>query len=442
MGSSDDARKNPIAVFDLEGTLVNGDATFQFVYFCLRRSGNWAAWLELHIRETLHTLKLAGLGKKDFGIALQAMRPDQVNTLAKEYARILWERKNDEVLRELENLKRSGYKTLLITGAWQPIAEAFAHLAGMDEAHGSTLQREMKGNKSNRAGTPEYFFSDNPDDLDAMRHAKHPVGVVWSKIEKKWWEEKGVQTLYICPATNMSPWKLWIPGLYSMYGTKRGGGFLRYAAQIVPLILGFFFLSPLSGSSLFTFFIAWVAYASLYEVGYFTNDTYAIRSEQYPTYRISRKTQRMVPWFIAERIGIAALCVWLIHSVPFIWGLFFVLVMFSIYNFLWREQKWITGLTLSSALYFVPLIPVTAYWWWGIAGYALYRVPENMVWRHAHDALSESPSLQTLTLLYCGLILITLASLIGFLFFGIPGYLLGVGIYFLIWKGAILAKKK
>ena len=351
-----------IAVFDLEGTLISRNITFDFAYRCIWHSSK-KEWFRLCFFSLISPFYR--VSKERLAEAL--WKVPNLDSRAQKYIKNI--PLNGDVSNKVRALIAQG-SVILATGAWQPLADAFKEKLGMSEAYGSSPGNILDGEKEKIAEGAAYFFSDNQNDLRAMKLADHPVAVVWDRTQKEWWEKQGIETLYIRPATSLPQWKFWVPLLYSI---DRWKGWVRWIMVQGIVLFGF-----LLGINFWWLLFAWMTYVCFYEIGYLVNDVAGVNLEREPTYRVGAEV-RLWP-LIVERIAVGSAMIWLLSLFyPVFWFIIGILasqLIFFIHNYFPRIKKRIY--ILQSFVMFVPLIPFTRFWWFGFITFLLYRLPSGI----------------------------------------------------------------
>ena len=129
------------------------------------------------------------------------------------------------------------------------------------------------------------------------------------------------------------------------------------AISVLFLVEGYTFIQ-----SLRFYFLSYLAFISMYEIGYFVNDIFSIRYEKTPRARLKNMdiTSGVVIVFLAVRLTVFAIITTFLHfwQEPKWTGFFIALIMiFSIHNLLKKEDlKPITFLGLASLRFFGPIL--------------------------------------------------------------------------------------
>ncbi len=163
---------------------------------------------------------------------------------------------------------------------------------------------------------------------------------------------------------NMGPF--FLPFFYTFSTRLRGNPFsLLYlilfewtiAISVLFFVQGYTFLQSLG-----FYLLSYLAFISIYEIGYFVNDIFSIRYEKVPRARLKNTniTSRLVILIIGVRLTVFAF----ITTVLDFWheprwtGIFIALVIiFSIHNLIRKEDlKPITFLGLASLRFFGPIL--------------------------------------------------------------------------------------
>ena len=129
------------------------------------------------------------------------------------------------------------------------------------------------------------------EDLNLLKKFGFSYGVILNNKEKKFWELNNIKTIYVNPRLTISPYLLFLPGMYYIYSRKN--------YKSIRLITVYYLLIPfLSLPFLESRFIFWydclvfplsfLIYFSIYEIGAIYNDLIITNKEKNPTIRIDQ----------------------------------------------------------------------------------------------------------------------------------------------------------
>ncbi len=111
------------------------------------------------------------------------------------------------------------------------------------------------------------------------------------------------------------------------------------------------------------FFLAYLAFISIYEIGYLFNDIYSIRYERNPRPRLSKiqwNGTLLIVYIVMRSLVFIAISLWLNVLITRIWIYFycFLFVAFTLHNLLRKEElKPITFSCLAFLRFFAPVFP-------------------------------------------------------------------------------------
>ncbi len=116
-------------------------------------------------------------------------------------------------------------------------------------------------------------------------------------------------------------------------------------------------------ASIFGYFVGYIAFICVYEIGYMVNDFYSVRYDAIPRRRINLTLDlNIIFTFTASRVVIFSICAALLDlwSYPLFWFSYIALILTLIlHNTLRRvEYKFITFLQLSLLRFALPIVPV------------------------------------------------------------------------------------
>ncbi|MBX7059656.1 MAG: HAD-IB family phosphatase [Leptospirales bacterium] len=144
MAASAKAERRPLALFDLDFTLLPHDTIFLFANYSLKKRGGRIVFLFLALLySALHLLRLRSLLqlKSAFLSHLHGLHPTELQQLARDFVR-------DEVVmrlypraaQELQELKQSGYALVLNTASPDIYVESIAEALGFDYYYATAVE--------------------------------------------------------------------------------------------------------------------------------------------------------------------------------------------------------------------------------------------------------------------------------------------------------------
>ncbi len=212
-----------LAVFDFDNTLIDNQTGIIFTRYLLDRGYVSHATVA----------KVIGWGAKYFVrlpveqrrvreyifSELTDLTPADLAELSKDFHdRVLVAHYRTDALRELEKLKRRGFKTLVASATFQEIVEDVADYLGMDGAVGTIMAVDSTGHYTGKVAnevvqgqgklraitlwadehlgagrwTLSYAFGDHHSDIETLDAAKHPTAVnpcfsLWRHAKASGW---------------------------------------------------------------------------------------------------------------------------------------------------------------------------------------------------------------------------------------------------------------
>lgn len=159
--------------------------------------------------------------------------------------------------------------------------------------------------------------------------------------------------------------------------------FLQYLLEIgSPLLIFLFFFNSLSFEIVILFLYHYLAFVSLYEIGYFINDTIAVNYENKPNKRLKGFNSKFfLLFFILIRLVLFIFITFhLNYEYNSLWLIFylFLLIVFSFHNFIKKiHYKFITFQMLAFLRFIAPFFIILDYYYLFLIGnlVALTYVP-------------------------------------------------------------------
>ena len=158
--------------------------------------------------------------------------------------------------------------------------------------------------------------------------------------------------------------------------------FLQYLLEIGFALFIFFFFNSLSFEIVILFFYHYLAFISLYEIGYFVNDTIAVKYENKPNKRLKKFNSKLYLLFfvLIRLVFFVFITLHLEYENNNLWLIFylFLLIVFSLYNFLNKTYyRCITFQMLVFLRFMAPFFIILDYYYLFLIGnlVALTYVP-------------------------------------------------------------------
>jgi len=463
--------KTKIAIFDLDFTLINSNSTFDFIYFYIKSKKSYKKLIK-----ALFFLFFEKLGvltehfhrkKKPLFLGfLSGEQSSEINRMAEKYfldrgKKIL----NRDLLAEIRKLKESGFLMVLASSSLNPVVEVFARKLNFDDFFASTLRFEgsiCRGTMGDILGKKEnlfdylqekgididfelsYFFSDNKEDMKIFEKIKNSFAVVSDPVVAKFWEARGIKTFHINPVTSINRNIFFLP--LSYYWISRASKGVRHMLVHYigfPILVLILFGNGISVFNISLFFLAYCSYTSLYEIGYFVNDTVAIKKERRPNLREGALELGDFKYFVIARIFFFLLsCLLLvfleINIFTFIVGTAIFLIVFSFHNKLTGKIKLLTFSILKLSHYVTPLLIFSpSIYFPAIILFFVLQLPEEILFYGKRKYKEENPTLREVKNIVIFPTFIILLFLFIALLFGFYNFIYGfffVALYIFIYK--------
>lgn len=462
-----------IVVFDLDDTLVELNTTFDFIKFYLWRTSK-TRYLEFILLEEVSFL----FDYRKLAISfLNGADKKRLYKIAEDFFAYSEPRLNRELLLRLESLKNDGYKTFLISGTIDCTAYAFAHNLGFDEYYSSKLkfsdgkclgylEDDIVGRKEeilrsnlkydiNFEGS--YCFSDNRDDADFLAIFGNPCAIVRRgslyRSNVAFWESKHIQNIILNQGDDYPAVLAVIPFSYALYTNTIRKPYLKnifianyFVLQLINLL---FFGINFSVTNLFLFLLAFLAFYSVYEIGYAVNDVRAFREES-PNIKIKRSFKDKLAEFILLKlllfIILSTILIYLnINVTIFVLLAFATAIIFMVHNFVGERSiiKLFTNPILKISKIVVPFSIFNNHVLWVALPYVIFASIYDAS-LYFNDKIKKQPSDKVVywrkfaparTLIFLILLLLYILSRSTLL-----GYLLLGGAYFIVLDISYLFK--
>ncbi len=308
-----------IVFFDLDYTFVNTNTTIGFIKYCLKNKKReyFFRFLLMNILFLISPLisPFKKIGAKDLLFLLRGMKKEELYLFGKEYAKEIFNNNlNKKVYSILEEHKIKGKKLILITSTIEEVAQNFSELMGFDDYFSSKLNykdnlfngklREniegkkdliIKQIKNKYPDSSIVFYTDNSEDLSSKKYVNEFIGVANNSNQVSFWRDKKIKYIDLS-SKKIDKKTLFIPGFYYFKYRITLKQFVLYHFLFFLIIL--FTIGKNLPFSFISIALAWIAYISLYEIGYFMNDLYSTRLEKNPTFRIKTPSKKEKLFFI------------------------------------------------------------------------------------------------------------------------------------------------
>lgn len=220
----DSAQKVRLAVFDFDGTCIEGQSGYLFSTY-LRRRGYVPVSSALKliwwgIRYVLHLPHRQAAPREIIFECLAHHTPDEVRQIMREFHdQVLVPRYRPKAIETIRQRKAEGCVTLLVSATFWSIAEAAADRLGVDGFIATTMEKDARGNFTGHVSGPvtegdekprsvrrwaderygsdgwmiEYAYGDHHSDEAMLSLARHPVAVSPGKTLAKVAKQRGWQ---------------------------------------------------------------------------------------------------------------------------------------------------------------------------------------------------------------------------------------------------------
>jgi|GEM_PF-1657117 len=391
-----------VAVFDLDGTLINQNSTFDFVRFFLLRKNSTLRliyFFTFWILEKLYLPKSIKRRKRMFILSLLKGRDRKdIEKCSKDYVNyVLPKVINREVFQFFLDLKNRGYYCILASASIDCVVKNFAEKFSFNRYISSSLaydennvclgylSHDILGKKLTELiririykdkGRREidyknsFCFTDSADDNDLLNKFGRSYIVTPSldpdylnNLRMGIGKSSNIKALLYHPALQINSNLFVIPGVYYFYSRISLKGFVVYHCGFLLLSL-LLLRVPLSLINLFLLFLAWLGYISLYETGYLINDCISTRREKYPVLRVDKKVCGRINIFILTRLVTFFTVIFLLVRIGIPYKLLIlyllsnitILVVFLIHDLVPRTRRIFTYPVLKDSHLIVPLL--------------------------------------------------------------------------------------
>ena len=377
------------AFFDLDFTFVNLNSSYAFIPFYLTRNKRFLKLAILVIFQFLSYLGITKALGAERLIYYKFLKGETKQQLEKT-AQLFVQQKlinyiNRPVLDIFHQRQNDGYRTVLISATISPVAEAFARKLNFDlclssqlsyqnNVYDGVLTLDLTEKKHHQLpaivkelGSPinteeSYFLSDNQNDLELMRLIPDSQAVVYDSFQDRYWQDRGIKTLFVPPNNSPLRFYFFIPASYYFKTRKPIRDLLLVHLPFFAAAFCFGF-AAIQNTPLWPlyFLLSWITYLAVYEIGYFLNDLLALTREKTPTLNLDPLTTSFIKFYIPTRLAFATLVLAIFSlnknlNLPlYLAALLITLLVFLIHNFLPRPARLLTFPALKLSHLLVPL---------------------------------------------------------------------------------------
>ncbi|ENA0807068.1 haloacid dehalogenase-like hydrolase [Providencia rettgeri] len=196
--------KNKKIIFDLCGTIVDSNTTFDFIKYYHRKKRNYMAYIYVSLLTSifgkiLHRTFRFSMRKKALK-TLKGILPEQLISLAYGFSEVtLKNKKIDIVFKILEFYKNNeNYEIIIASASINPVVQAFSIILNIpfisseleikDKRITGYISCDLKGNKLKYFSEEQIHLviTDNFDDLPLIQKAEKAIIISKSKNIDKW----------------------------------------------------------------------------------------------------------------------------------------------------------------------------------------------------------------------------------------------------------------
>jgi phosphoserine phosphatase len=397
-----------ISVYDFDNTLIKENSLKSYVLFCVAKSSgnpfyNLLRLLLIRVR-LVYIAHLSRTSKTEYLVKqLCGYSRETLTELGVRYVREQM-KVNNYLLDELERDRSAGFVPYVISGSINEIISPASFFFKINDYRSSMLEynngictghleKDIRGCKclvmdeiiSDRPEidlSQSKFTSDNVEDVLCGKYFGTTVGVVLNDVGKKAWQK--VTKNLISPDQGLILNSKHIYLLSYYYITVRTNWYTLIVYRILfPILV--IYLAGTSQDALFTLF-GWLAFISLYEIGYIDNDFYAVRREKNPSIRLSKSQgQYDVIKFIVLRILYYMLISFFLFAMYEQQNVFFVLAaslvnlaLYLVHNRVPQIKRLFTYSLLKASHLYIPVVawaPIVDI----VSSIVLFYVPHTMI---------------------------------------------------------------
>jgi len=387
-----------IAIFDLDYTLVYANSTYDFIFYYLqsrKRVFRLSYALIVLFFDQIGILSIFGIETRVvlFKMLRGENKEDILNTSKNYISKRLLQLQNDQVVRELNRLKKLDFLILIVSGSLDFIVSEVSKYYGVKYSVGTKLcfknnlcygtiesdslykkEREIERIISKKDIISDnqkvYFYSDNKSDINLLKkYRNNSRAIAYESGEVAYWKSENIKTLTITSRPNLRGF--YIPSTYyffSRYPLKE-----LFYVHIPFFLLTILYFDLLSLKDLFCLLVSWLGYISLYEIGYLQNDCKSIKFEGVlATGRANIGICKGITKYVHIRYFYFLLSVFLlyyftpIHDLAMYIALnILTLFVFRLHNILKKKYRIFTYLILKPSHLIIPL--------------SIYAIPQNII---------------------------------------------------------------
>jgi len=387
---------NKIAIFDLDGTFVNANSTYDFIKFVFKQKKRIDILFYFFILELCQIVGILPLLKIDirekFINKLKGFKKGELQELAEKFvdSRLL-KCINQDILNKFNELKDQGLLTILLSSTIDVVGRIFAKKMNFDRDYESILafdnndiclgclKRDLLGRKEIILNEIEktfgaidfknsYCFSDNFEDINLLKKIGNSFGVVIdNRPFKSRWLDLGIQIIKVAPTFSGNIEALYLPFFYYKYSRLNSVlsfFYFFFNYLLLPLLILFWSQGELFLKDILLFAIAFLGYTSIYEIGYLINDCVSVKNEKDPALRADSRIKSELKNLIIARIIFFIIALFLLFKfinirnvIIYLLGILIVSLVFVVHNFSKKfAMRYITFPLLRLSHFLIPLL--------------------------------------------------------------------------------------
>jgi len=384
-----------IAIFDLDGTFVNANSTYDFIKFVFKQKKRIDLLFYFFVLELCQNsgiLQFLRIDiRKKFINKLKGFNKEDIQKLAEKFVDLhLLKCINQDILNKFNELKEREFLTILLSSTIDVVGNVFAKKMNFDGDCESILafndnnvclgylEKDLLGKKEIILNEIEetfgvidfknsYCFSDNFEDIKLLKKIGNSFGVINNRESKKRWFELGIQTIYVAPTFSGNIKKLYLPFFYYKYSRLNYFSsffYFFFEYLLLPLLILFLVQREISLKNILLFIIAFLGYISIYEIGYLINDCVSVKNEKDPNLRADSRIKSELKNLILSRIIFFIIVSFLLFKfiniknvIIYVLGILIVFFIFAVHNFSKKfAVRYITFPLLRFSHFIIPLL--------------------------------------------------------------------------------------
>ena len=465
---------NKIAIFDIDGTIVSVNTTEDFINFYLKKYNKvkYCIFLiyRLFIKDILIILK-QDIRKINISF-LKGAKKKILEQASREYIFYIRDLIPPYFQELIQKYRKEGYILIFLSASLDIIVQALIRECKFNLGKGCTLkfddndislgelEEDIRGKKhlilSGLLQTIDYsnsiVFSDNKEDLQLLQLFPNSIAIINNRINYSFWCENNIKNLWLPPYRPFKKYYLryCLPLGYFFYSRAKTYFIIYFImnSAIIIHLLNLWYFKLLSWHSIILYIISLLIFYSIYEIHYLLNDCHAFQ-EINPALNIDEITCKnkssiiFVKFFIFIFLSVILIYFFKINILIFLISYLLLNLIFYLHTYSIKVIKPLTRLLLSLSHLLLPLLFFPLPRFLIILSYLIYGANKDLQMHYFYKTALKYPDpikriIYIEIPLYSIFIIIYLLSL--FYKSYIFGYLLLVGVYYLIEEMAFIMK--